>query len=323
MWVDGDKSLVVADKQLINVAKRNLDNIVPLFYNMQKAKAVTLDNKSIYAGLNAAFVGGNIGIYSNNISKIWNHDVFTSGTKEEQEKAITYVKCLCCQNNQVIDYAKTLYKTEFPTELGEKISEYTNCKLPAFFEFAKDKQKDQLEKRNNSFVNKLYTLFKNKPINTRGMKLGNIECEMMMKNKTINCDNSVIDLYNKLNSKYRYMFNNNENNITNLNYIKGKLLEEFRSFGYSDDEITDMLVYYLYTNKKRYKQLLWGLFGDIIYNNLCNNIANQKSKIIQCDYCGDYFEVGIKNTKACRCLTCQSIVNRQIKTQKQREYRQV
>lgn len=103
--VDGDKSLVVSDKTLIDVAKRNIDkfDIVPLYYDMKKAHAVELDSESIYNGLNAAFVGGNIGIYSNNISKIWNSDVFVSGSIDEQKSAVDLIKLLCMENNFVID----------------------------------------------------------------------------------------------------------------------------------------------------------------------------------------------------------------------------
>lgn len=101
--VDGDKSLVVADRDFIRIAERNMNGIVPLYYNMRKAEPTQLNNKNIYAGLNAAFTGGNIGIYSNNISKIWNDDVFISGTDAEKSEAIDCVKRLCCQNNFVID----------------------------------------------------------------------------------------------------------------------------------------------------------------------------------------------------------------------------
>lgn len=101
--VDGDKSLVVADKDFVRIAERNMNGIVPLYYNMRKAEPTQLNNKNIYAGLNAAFTGGNIGIYSNNISKIWNDDVFISGTDAEKSEAIDCVKRLCCQNNFVID----------------------------------------------------------------------------------------------------------------------------------------------------------------------------------------------------------------------------
>lgn len=101
--VDGDKSLVVADRDFIRIAERNMNGIVPLYYNMRKAEPTQLNNKNIYVGLNAAFTGGNIGIYSNNISKIWNDDVFISGTDAEKSEAIDCVKRLCCQNNFVID----------------------------------------------------------------------------------------------------------------------------------------------------------------------------------------------------------------------------
>lgn len=101
--VDGDKSLVVADQDFVRIAERNMNGIVPLYYNMRKAEPTLLNNKTIYDGLNAAFTGGNIGIYSNNISKIWNNDVFINGTDEEKQNAIDCVKRLCCQNNYVID----------------------------------------------------------------------------------------------------------------------------------------------------------------------------------------------------------------------------
>ena len=101
--VDGDKSLVVADKTIVPIAERNMKNIVPLYYNMKKASPVQLNNQTIYDGLNAAFVGGNIGIYSNNISKIWNSDVFINGTEKEKQEAIDLIKLLCMENNFVID----------------------------------------------------------------------------------------------------------------------------------------------------------------------------------------------------------------------------
>ena len=100
---DGDKSLVIADPLFVSIAERNMNGIVPLYYNMRKAQPTELNPENIYAGLNAAFVGGNIGMYSNDISKIWNHDVFVNGSEEEKQQAITCVKQLCCQNNFVID----------------------------------------------------------------------------------------------------------------------------------------------------------------------------------------------------------------------------
>ncbi|MCM1399914.1 MAG: hypothetical protein NC225_10600 [Clostridium sp.] len=307
--VDGDQSLVVADKDFVKIAERNMNGIVPLYYNMRRAEPTEINNKNIYAGLIAAFTGGNIGTYSNNISKIWNHDVFITGTDEEKQEAISCVKRLCCQNNFVIDYAKTLYKPEFPHEVNEKISNYTNGKLPAFFEYAKDKEKSQVQNRNKSFVNKIYDRIPNKPINTRGLKLGQIDYHMMMSNPKIICSREVSDLYDALNKQYRYMINMKDEDGDNLHYIACKIREAFIKFGYSDETLADMLVEYLYGRKKRYKQLLWFCYGQYAVNNIEKNLKDRgeykNSKYVQCIDCGEWFETGIRNMKKVRCDACQ------------------
>lgn len=315
--VDGDKSLVVADPDFIRIAERNMNGIVPLYYNMRKAEPRILNNKSIYDGLNAAFTGGNIGIYSNNISKIWNNDVFINGTDEEKEHAINCVKRLCCQNNFVIDFAKTLYKPEFPKNINEEIKEYTNQKLPAFFEYAKDKDKIQVCERNDSFVNKLYNRIPNKAINTRGLKLGSLEYKNMMKNPNIVCSKEVSDLYDELNKKYRYMVNMKDEYIDNLHYVACSIREQFSVLGHSDEVISDMLIQYLYKNKKRAKQLFWFCYGQHVVNNLKVNLNYKEPKVIQCIDCGKWIEIDIKDTKTCRCKECQLIEKRRI----DREYR--
>lgn len=319
--VDGDKSLVVADKDFVRIAERNMNGIVPLYYNMRKAEPTQLNNKNIYAGLNAAFTGGNIGIYSNNISKIWNNDVFISGTDEEKSEAINCVKRLCCQNNFVIDYAKTLYKPEFPHEINEQITKYTNCKLPAFFEYAKDKEKSQVKKRNGSFVNKIYDRIPNKPINTRGLKLDRINYKYMMSNPQIICSKEVSGLYDELNKQYRYMINMKDEYIDNLRYIACKIRDEFSQFGYSEETITDMLVEYLYNKGKRYKQLLWFCYGQYVVNNLEKNIEVKKTKFIQCIDCGEWIEIAINDGMTCRCENCSKIYKRERDRLRKQKYR--
>jgi len=319
--VDGDKSLVVADRDFIRIAERNMNGIVPLYYNMRKAEPTQLNNKNIYAGLNAAFTGGNIGIYSNNISKIWNDDVFISGTDVEKSEAIDCVKRLCCQNNFVIDYAKTLYKPEFPHEINEQIAKYTNCKLPAFFEYAKDKEKSQVKKRNESFVNKIYERIPNKPINTRGMKLDSINYKHMMSNLQIICSKEVSDLYDELNKQYRYMINMKDEYIDNLRYIACKIRKEFAQFGYSEETITDMLVEYLYGKGKRYKQLLWFCYGQYVVNSLERNIEVKKTKFIQCIDCGEWIEVPVNDGMTCRCENCLKIYKRERDRLRKQKYR--
>lgn len=315
--VDGDQTLVVADKDFVRIAERNMDGIVPLYYNMRKAPPTELNRKTIYAGLNAAFTHGNIGIYSNNISKIWNSDVFISGSQREQKEAIDCVKLLCMENNFCIDSAKTLYMPKRPEWFTPIVSKFTSQKLPAFFEFAKDKDHSQLANRNQSFVNKLYDKIPDKPINTRSLKLENIEYTNLMTNKNIVCSREVSDLYDKLNRQYRYMIHMKDEYVDNLRYVACNIRSEFARLGYSEEIISDMLVEYLYGNNKRYKQLLWFCYGQNILNNLQNHISIKKTKFIQCVDCGEWFETGIKDSKSCRCDGCRIIKKRQI----DREYR--
>jgi hypothetical protein len=90
---DGDKLLVCGDKTLIGAAERNMEGIVPLFYEMPKAGAMEITNENIYNGMVAAYTGGNIGIVSNTITKVWNN----------LSPDISLIKQLCLYNNFVID----------------------------------------------------------------------------------------------------------------------------------------------------------------------------------------------------------------------------
>ena len=201
------------------------------------------------------------------------------------------------------------------------VSKYTNCKLPAFFEFAKDKEVGQVKTRNDSFVNKIYSRIPNKAINTRGMKLGKINYKDMMSNKKMICSRDVAELYDELNSEYRYMINMKDEYIDNLRYVACKIREEFNKTGYSDETITDMLVEYLYGKNKRYKQLLWFCYGQNIVNNLEKNIGVKKTKFIQCIDCGEWVEVGIAS-KRIRCDDCshQADLNKYKRYNKKRKF---
>lgn len=345
--VDGDKALVVAEDVIIEVAKRNIEkfDIVPLYYNMKKAEAAPLNNAAIYNGLNAAFVGGNIGIYSNNISKIWNSETFVSGTVEEQKEAVKLIKLLCCENNFVIDYAKTLYKPTRPKDIDEQITEYTKGLLPHFFKYAKDKEDGQVEERTKSLVNKLddEDIIPNPRITFRltrddvwMKRLGKPDYVLMMRDEDIDVNGSpVISKYIEKASAYGHKVSNASIPDIPIEFmsktqlrkdatykrIVNEVKDELSQFGNSDEEIADILVKYLYgiKNSKR-KDLLWACYGDIIYENLRRNLEDKrkservsmkkrtedgKMKTIRCVDCNKWFEVNACNKRTCRCNKCQ------------------
>src|SRR5699024_10923517 len=127
---DGDKLLVIKDRLLTKVAKRNMKGIVPLAYNLQKAKGGLLSWESMYEGMIHAYTGGNIGPISNNITKVWN----SNNIGQEQLNVVSW---LTFYNNAVIDYAKTLWLPEPPKQVAKVIQSYTKAKVPDFFQYAK------------------------------------------------------------------------------------------------------------------------------------------------------------------------------------------
>ena len=208
-----------------------------------------------------------------------------------------------------------MYKPELPKHVLENITYYTSHKLPAFFEYAKDKEKKQIEERNNSLVNQIYPRIPNKAINTRGVQFDKLDYRMLMSNRNVICSKEVSSLYDKRNKEYHYMIDMKDEYTDNLRYLACSIRDEFSQFGYSDETIANMLVEYLYGNNKRYKQLLWFCYGQYIVNNLENNLDVRKTKYIQCIDCGEWVEVDIKS-KSVRCNKCQLEENKR----KKREY---
>lgn len=340
---DGDTSLVVADKTLIEVAKRNIQkfDVVPLYYEAKKALPQVLNNENIYNGLNIAFTGSNIGQYSNNISKIWNSNVFISGNDENKKEAIDVIKLLCAENNFCIDRAKTLYMPERPTNIHKKITSFTQNKLPHFFKYAKDKEENQVENANGSFVNKFEKIIPNPRINCKYLNengkyeyLNKPNYKLLMNNpdievkivksstgRLIEGTNPVILKYienakmygermsnvvfDTGNSHKKALYNSNTRTILLYNNIIKSVKFELLQFRYLEIEVVDILVKYLYDIKQsKHKDLLWICFGDIIYNNLSRH-KKRLTKDIECIDCGNWFEVGLKDNNTCRCKSCR------------------
>lgn len=291
--VDGDKSLVCADDIFVKVAERNMKDIVPLYYNMRKAEAEKITSQNIFNGLKAAYTGGNIGMISNDITKIWN----------SENVNLDVIKLLCLENNFTIDYAKTLYKPERPKNKKSLITNYTKLKTPHFFIYAKDKTKDKVEKNNNSVVNRLEKMIPNPRINFKATNLGKFDYRMLMNDKNIKLDKNIIEKYTELDLKKPFLINKIEDEKTSNTVflyedIKNKLLEVNNDIKY----ITDVLVKYLYNEKKSsYKTTLWECFGDVIVENLKNNITFKLNEgVILCEVCGKRIEDLMNNRKYCK-----------------------
>lgn len=321
--VDGDKSLVIADEAFVELAVKNMAGIVPLYYDMRKSAPQILSNKTIYDGLHAAFTGSNIGLYSNDISKIWNSDVFLNGDTAAQKNAIDVVRLLCMENNFLIDYAKTLYKPERPKEIHKQITAYTKANVPAFFIYAKDKNTQQTAVCNSSTVNRLSRIIPNPRLNFRSLQIGKPDYRLLMNNPLTQTDPAVISAFKKESRSYHFRINNTDDSYDNIRYLVGSIRRNLSATGYSDQEICDMLVSDLYGSESKSKEALWCCYGDIIADNLAANLKPKKTKFIQCADCGEWIEISADNKRTSRCAACQSAVKRNYERLKKRKQRQI
>lgn len=312
---DGDTSLVVGDQTLVEVAERNMKDIVPLYYNMATSNPETIDYHSIYDGLANAYAGGNIGMISNDITKIWNN----------KNPNLDVVKLLCMESNFTIDYAKTLYKPTRPKKAKVKILEYTQHKVPHFFIYAKDKTKHQVESVNGSTVNRLKRIIPNPRINFTMSNVGEFDYRMLMRNKDIeidlNCE--IIKKYEELDLRSKFMIDERSNKVEHLRNVYKEIKHKFLEINPDEYETTDILVEYLYEYKNEsFKMTLWECFGDIIVKNLKQNIKQPLDEgWIMCEVCGKRAEsLGKFNTNQRYCLECWGVVRMEQNRKKSLKY---
>lgn len=293
---DGDKALVIKDDLLTSIAKRNMEDIVPLYYEMKKAKGGELNSQSFYDGMSKAFTSGNIGPISNNITKVWNCG------KEIGQEQLNVVKWLTMFNNFTIDMAKTLYCPDPPPEINKIIKSYTKANVPHFFIYAKDKEHYQVEKTNNSIMNRLSDSINFSPIKF-SKSFGKLDYRMMMNLKygfDIRENNPIITCFDYYNKRQNYLFNTEDDNYLSQEnlymnkYIREKILEETGAdLGY----VVNTLVAYYYTLRpSSTKKLLWSCFGKEIVDNLK---VNTKELGNICTICGKRYKPKRYNQLTC------------------------
>jgi hypothetical protein len=282
---DGDKALVVQDETLIEVAKREMDGIVPLYYEMAKAEAELINTENMYNALTSAYKA-NIGIISNDITKIWN----------SPNPDVNAVKWLTMYNNFVIDFAKTLFLPK-PPEYAEKIlKSFTKNKVPHFFKYAKDKEDRLVESAGNSTVDKLENLIPDKPIRFIALA-GKINHKKLMKRKTAPVNPSIIEKFEELSKKKRFLISQHNDRKSAGYYFNTLVKEEFKKINNKEDYIADVLIEYLYVEKKsKSKDILWDAYGHIIVENLESNLKGT----IVCEDCLERFKSKEVNEILCK-----------------------
>lgn len=307
---DGDQALVSADHVLIEVAERNMQDIVPLYYVMSIANPQQINPKNIYDSLVNAFRYGNIGKYSNKLTALWNSNNFDLET----------IKIITALNNFSIDAAKTL---EMPIS-KERIS--GKVKMPYFFQFAKDYNPGKVEVINDSTVNRICQKIENiKQGDFDFSAIGSFRRANLMGNKKIKdfiqeenleeANQKIIEEYERLNKEMQKYFIKNKDmeqeeiEIATWDILRYEFSEFCNELNVNYGVAVDMVIEHIYTtNRNSRKSFLFNVFGDAILNNLRRNITKSFDKgYIQCGDCGKRIKKTSNNQ--IRCPECAKKAN--------------
>lgn len=201
-----------------------------------------------------------------------------------------------------------MYKPEFPKDVADMIQGYTKKKLPSFFEYAKNKTKEQIEPATRSLVCRIKELIPDRRIKIDFKDIGQFHYRTLLSNQKIVCPREVQDLYDSLARLYKFRMHFSTDGMPqNLPYLINVIRSEFRDIGYTNETITDMLVSYVYGENKKSKSMLWTVYGDYILENIRKNLKIEKVEkvnYIRCLNCGEWIEVQNVSHKPKYCEKC-------------------
>lgn len=327
---DGDTcQLIPNDKSsstFVKVAKRHMEDILPLSYEMSKGTPINIDNKALTKALKKSF-SANIGTVSNTMTKLLNKG-------EINAEDLELMKVLKMKSNLIIDYAKTNFNPQVKdANLKEQLKIVKELHYPYFFKYAKNKAKDEVEECNTSTVNRISRTFESKLSKMRFVP-GEFDHTIYMYDKDIEIDENIVNTYklfvnDKSNSQEAAYSKEGEEDI--LFYRKSdkaiELEEKLLQINNNRQIIVDVLIKYLY--QKHYNDkgkriylnknlgLFWDALGDVIVENIKINLG-LISKVKRCE-CGALFELTGKNQKYCK--PCKKEHSRKQAAERQRKKR--
>lgn len=299
--VDGDIALVVENDKLVDLAKKTTRGLVPLDFELSKAPAQVINNDNIYESYNLAF-GVNIGYYSNLITKVMCGDA----------RDIGLVAKICYINNQAIDYAKTKFMIDPTEELKQQLKSLDKQKLPYFFIWAKDKNRNSVAEPNeNSVVDMMALSTDDSKYERYSYKnIEDFDINVLLSNENVEDDENLVNEFKRLaNSKYHTMIKRRVegNRDFKLNYVNNQIIGEMYDYiftnGFDIDEAADVCIKYVF-EKNKDRDVLFTIFGDVIVGRLEQMFQEiVEGSYTRCEVCGKL----IKNTngKSTYCDKCK------------------
>lgn len=233
---------------------------------------------------------------------------------------------------------------------------YTKARVPHFFKYAKQKETSQVEPESDSIIDRLHKLFPKKRFNFYFKKtsVGKFNYRLLMKNQIGSYDEELANKFTELVSNLKFNRCNDES-LSNYLAVFDAVRDEMSKYARDIDYVVDNLVLYMFgSSKKNKKKAFWTIYGDVVYQHLCDNLdANTsvcpscgkrfyrvnkytnycraciknhkmaKSKtLITCVDCGKKFNVSPKARKRIRCDDCLAEYKQKLNRQRQQKYRE-
>lgn len=286
--VDGDELNVVVDQTIVSVAERNIKefDIIPLFYDADKASPEIISKEALFNGLMRAHKFSNIGEISNMLTRLWNRN----------NPDLTAAALLAYLNNLRIDGAKngTVNEYEDHPDAKKRINNATggpSGKMPHFFQFTKNgrssgKSKDKYSKATKSTMNRVCAAFDDiGNINMNYAGIAPFNYQMLLTEPFFEKNQDIVQTFCDLDGMSRSVeialadIPPHERSSLGMYEMEAEIIIETlkEKFG-SIERCYPYIVKSLFSGdnwkKPTHKKMFWRVFGDIAIENLKKNLQH-------------------------------------------------
>lgn len=282
--VDGDHALVTPNKTMIECVPTDKNILYYIGFDADKPQ---ITKEAIYKALVASMDNSNIGDISNAMTKNYNNEEIDD----------EFNKVMCCYNNLTIDFPKTQQNICLG-KYGDKFKQLINEQPPYFFQYAKNKKRDNCKPLSDSNCDRICAYIRKNTSNKRytwktdkPFKVGVLFDESIKVDITDEAYRRLEQLMFDLKRREQsltFRINNEIEQLDKSDAMREKLSKYDVFYTMCDKMIlcifdgdrkraTAYLTDFEYLQRENCdsgKNILWNCYGDIILENIKANVGN-------------------------------------------------
>lgn len=282
--VDGDHALVTPNKTMIECVPTDKHILYYIGFDADKPQ---ITKEAIYKALVASMDNSNIGDISNAMTKNYNNEEIDD----------EFNKVMCCYNNLTIDFPKTQQNICLG-KYGDKFKQLINEQPPYFFQYAKNKKRDNCKPLSDSNCDRICAYIRKNTSNKRytwktdkSFKVGVLFDESIKVDITDEAYRRLEQLMFDLKRREQsltFRINNEIEQLDKSDAMREKISKYDVFYTMCDKMIlcifdgdrkraTAYLTDFEYLQRENCdsgKNILWNCYGDIILENIKANVGN-------------------------------------------------